>query len=492
MSLQPIDWIIILIFLSITIYIGFRFRGAAGKSLQDFFLGGRKFPWYLAGISMVATTFAADTPLFVTGVIAKQGISGNWIWWNMLIGGMLTTFFFARLWRRSGVLTEIEFITLRYGGKPAKILRQIKAVYLGLIMNGAIIAWVNVAMLKILMVFFGIERTEALLIILGLSILIALYSTLSGIWGVAVNDFIQFFVAMTGSIALAWFVIKSPEIGGISSLTERLPNGTLDFFPSLGSANGIGLSIGLASFLAFLGFQWWTSWYPGGEPGGGGYIAQRMMSARTEKDAFLSTLFFQFAHYCLRPWPWIIVGLACVIIYPGMGENAYVHAMKDFLPAGWKGLMLVAFGAAYMSTISTQLNWGAGYITNDLIKPSLKNPDDKQLVSISRWSTIGLAISGSLISLGIESIESVWVFVLECGAGLGLVLILRWYWWRINAWAEITATIVPFLVFLFCRFVLASYDPSWAEGLMVNPKSFFFNRCTYYHRMDPCHVFYQS
>lgn len=531
MDLALIDWIVLGTFLAITLFIGVYFSKRASKSLTDFFLGGRKLPWYIAGVSMVATTFAADTPLAVTEIVAQNGISGNWVWWNMLIGGMLTTFFFAKLWRRAEVLTEVEFLELRYGGKPARALRYIKSVYLGLIMNGAVIAWVNLAFVSILHGFFDIDKSEALLWVFAITLLIALYSTLSGLWGVAMNDFIQFFVAMTGSIALAIFVLGSDEVGGISGLKETLPASTFNFFPTIGEAKtATGLTVGLASFLAFIGFQWWASWYPGGEPGGGGYIAQRMMSAKTEKDSQLATLFFQFAHYCLRPWPWIIVGLAAISLYspnhntldgelktsiesaqneeihghvlslkeaeaayPAIAEalqssdeqadivnyhfdtkSGYVSAMKNHLPPFWKGLMLAAFFAAFMSTISTQLNWGAGYLTNDLLKPALKLEDDKTLVRVSRITTIFLVIAGCLITTQIESIKGVWSFVIECGAGLGLVLILRWYWWRISAWSEIVATITPFVVYTFCKFYLANQvDASWGADLFTNPKTFF-------------------
>ena len=478
MSLSFLDWSIVGFFLLLTLFIGVWLSKRASKSLTDFFLGGRSFPWYVAGISMVATTFAADTPLAVTEIIATNGISGNWVWWNMLIGGLLTTFFFARLWRRANILTEVELIAIRYSGKAAHFLRLFKSVYLGLIMNVAVIAWVNLAFVSILTVFFGLEKEQAILWVFGISLLIGFYTTLSGLWGVAINDMVQFGIAMTGSIALAIFVLNSDQIGGVSGLKESLPASSFSFLPDIGAEGSGAFSVGIASFLAFIGFQWWASWYPGMEPGGGGYVAQRMMSAKTEKDSLLATLFFQFAHYCLRPWPWILVGLAALVLYPDLDEAdkklGYVMAMRDFLPEGWKGLMLAAFGAAYMSTISTQLNWGAGYLTNDLVMPFMKKEtSQRQLVVISRLMTVGLVIIGCLVTLGIDTITGVWAFIIECGAGIGLVLILRWYWWRINAWSEITATIAPFFAYGFCKLVLAQHDPAWGENLFTDPRTFF-------------------
>ncbi|MFY0673282.1 MAG: Na+:solute symporter [Bacteroidia bacterium] len=494
MTLTTLDWAIIVFFIGLTLFIGVYFSKRASKSITDFFLGGRKLPWYVAGVSMVATTFAADTPLAVTEIVAKNGIAGNWVWWNMMIGGLLTTFLFARLWRRANILTEVEFINIRYSGKPSRFLRLFKSVYLGLIMNVAIIAWVNLAFVSILEVFFDLSHADAILYTFGVCLLIGLYTTLSGLWGVAVNDMFQFVLAMTGSIALAIFVLNSDKIGGIDGLKASLPESSFSFFPTIGEQSVTSLSVGIASFFAFIGFQWWASWYPGNEPGGGGYIAQRMMSAKTEKDSLLATLFFQFGHYCLRPWPWIIVALAAMVLYPELGENdkklGYVMAMKEFLPDGWRGLMLAAFGAAYMSTISTQLNWGAGYLTNDLFMPLRRRnnvanrqntsnegeneKDQKYLVRVSRIMTVALVFVGCFTTFYIDTISGVWAFIIECGAGLGLVLILRWYWWRINAWSEITATIAPFVAYSLCKFVFVRFDEAWGYDLFTDPRTFFF------------------
>ncbi len=469
--LNLFDWIIIVSFFALSMGIALYYRKEAGKDLSSFFLGGRNLPWYIAGISMVATTFAADTPLAVTELVANNGIAGNWLWWCFLAGGMFTTFFFARLWRKAGVLTEVEFIELRYAGAPARWLRGFKAVYLGLFMNVLIIGWVNLALMSILQVFFDLPP-ERVFWLTGAAMLIAgAYAALSGLKGVAVTDAFQFVIAMGGTIALAWLVIDSEQIGGISGLKSQLPDDTLRFLPVIGSggADATTLTLGLGSFLAYIGVQWWSSWYPGAEPGGGGYIAQRMMSTRTERDALYATLFFQVAHYCLRPWPWILVGLACIVLYPGLPEeevrNGYVWAMRDFLPNGLRGLLLVAFFAAYLSTISTQLNWGAGYLVNDVYKRFLnKTAGDSHLVWVSRLTTLVIMALGLAVTTQMESISGVWVFIVECGAGLGMVLILRWFWWRINAWSEIAATFAPF----------AGYTIS--HGLLgwVFPNSFFF------------------
>ena len=425
-------------------------------------------PWFIAGISMVATTFAADTPLAVTELVGKNGIAGNWLWWSFLAGGMLTTFFFAKLWRRAGVLTEIELIELRYAGKPAKILRGFKAVYLGLIMNILIVGWVNLAMITILQEFFAIELGTVYLILSGLMVFAAIYTSLSGLWGVAITDLLQFTIAIIGTIILSIIVVNTEQVGGISGLQAKLPESTFNFFPTLGDGDGFQtLSLSIGAFLAYAGVQWWASWYPGQEPGGGGYVAQRMMSTKTEKGSVYATLLFQVAHFCLRPWPWILVALSCLVLYPeispvenpgldeGVFGKGYVRAMKDFLPTGLKGLLLAAFLGAYLSTISTQLNWGAGYLVNDFYKRFFsKNRSDKHYVFASRIATIILMALGLLITTQMNSVSGVWAFVMECGAGLGLVLILRWYWWRINAWAEITATVAPFIGYSFSKFYL--------------------------------------
>jgi Na+/proline symporter len=473
MGLQAADWLIIILFLVFSLIIGLIFRKRASANLESFFLGGRNMPWFIAGISMVATTFAADTPLAVTELVGKNGIAGNWLWWSFLAGGMLTTFFFAKLWRRAGVLTEIELIELRYSGKPARILRGFKAIYLGLIMNILIIGWVNLAMITILQEFFGMEIGTVYIVLSGLMVFAAVYTSLSGLWGVAVTDLVQFTIAIAGTIILAIIVVNTESVGGISGLQAQLPASTFNFFPTLSDGDGLQtLSLSIGAFLAYAGVQWWASWYPGQEPGGGGYVAQRMMSTKTEKGAVYATLLFQVAHFCLRPWPWILVALSCLVLYPdispinnpeieeGVFGKGYVRAMKDFLPTGLKGLLLAAFLGAYLSTISTQLNWGAGYIVNDFYKRFLSSGrSDKHYVFSSRIATVILMALGLLVTTQMKSVSGVWAFVMECGAGLGLVLILRWYWWRINAWAEITATIAPFLGYSISKFYLGLEFP---------------------------------
>lgn len=461
MNFSTLDWIIIISFLAITLFVGLYFKDRASKSLTDFFLAGRNLPWYIAGISMVATTFAADTPLWVTEVIHKSGISGNWLWWNMLIGGMVTTFFFAKLWRRADVLTELEFLDIRYSGKIVNYFRGFKAVYLGIFFNAIVIGWVNSAMIKIMMVFFGTDFQTAFYIVAGLMVLIAIYSSISGLLGVAITDALQFVLAMTGCIILAVIMVNSEQVGGIDGLKEKLPAWRFDFFPNFDKGNTIGtFTVSILAFISFVGVQWWASWYPGAEPGGGGYISQRMMSTKSEKDSVFATLFFQIAHYCLRPWPWIIVGLCALVVYPDLtsanaGEG-FVRAMNDFMPSGLKGLLFTAFLGAYMSTISTQLNWGASYLTNDLYKRNFgKGKSQIQLVKVGKLFTVVIMVVAVITTTFIETIDGAARFLIGSSAGLGAVLILRWYWWRINIWSEISATLAPIIGFSIAKYVIA-------------------------------------
>ena len=458
------DILIIIVYVVITLLIGLYFRKKGSKGLNDYFLGGRNLPWYLAGLSMVATTFAADTPLLITELVTTNGISGNWLWWNMLIGGMLTVFFFSRLWHRSNVLTELEFIELRYEGRSGALLRGFKAIYLGLFMNVLIIGWVNLALKSILEVFFDIPQVQILWFVFGAMLIAAVYSTISGLWGITFTDAVQFVMAMTGSIVLAVFVVSSDKIGGLTGLHDKITHISSDylsFFPSInnsGSSNGIIYSITFISFIAFIGIQWWASWYPGAEPGGGGYVAQRMMSTKNEKHSLLATLFFQVAHYALRPWPWILVGLSTIILYPDLAADAkktgYVLAIVDFMPHTWAVLMLTALLAAYMSTISTQLNWGSSFLVNDLYKRFIKKENafdsdkkaDSHYVLVGKLTTLLIMLISLFTTMMFNTIKEVWEFLIACGAGLGLVLILRWFWWRINAWSEITATVIPIFI----------------------------------------------
>jgi len=451
--------LIILVYFLFSIGIALYYSKRAGKSTDEFFLSGRNLPWYLAGLSMVATTFAADTPLAVTELVAKNGIAGNWVWWNFAFGGLLTVFFFAKLWRRAGIMTEVEFAEIRYSGKPARFLRGFRAIYLGLFMNIIIMGWVNKAMTSILRGMFGIPESEVIFYVFACMLLVAFYSALSGLWGVVVTDAFQFVIAMVGTIILAALVVNSSEIGGIAGMQEKLPPFVFDFFPHIKDAASIGgaFALTIATFLAYVGIIWWASWYPGAEPGGGGYVAQRMMSAKDEKHSLFATLFFQIAHYAIRPWPWVLVGLASLILYPQLSVDekgmGYIYAMNDFLPVGLKGLLVAAFFAAYMSTIATQLNWGTSYLINDFYRRFIKNnEEEKHYVFASRVMTMILMVISIVVTLFINRISGAWEFIMEAGAGVGLVLILRWFWWRINAWSEISAMITPFVLLPFLRY----------------------------------------
>jgi Na+/proline symporter len=477
--LHPLDWTIVISLMIFFVFLGVRFRGKQSGGLAGFFLGGRNLPWYIAGVSMVATTFAADTPLWVTEKIAQHGVSGNWLWWNMLIGGMLTTFFFARLWRRANIITELELLEIRYSGPVARWLRGIRAVYLGLFMNVVIIGWVNAALISILEVFFEIPYQQAFWLCMVAMALVAIYSSIAGLLGIAITDFVQFIVAMTGSVILAVVVLNLPEVGGVTGLKQQLPAWRFQFFPQLdfGSSDFLvsTFSLSAGAFFSYLVLQWWASWYPGNEPGGGGYISQRMMGVKDEKSAVYASLFFQIAHYCLRPWPWIIVGLAALVLYPELSledsRKGFVLAMRDHLPVGLKGLLFVGFISAYMSTISTQLNWGSSYLTNDLYRRFIKDeqafPDEEQAqlhyVKAGRLITLLIMLVAITVTAQIGMIDTAAQFLIASGAGLGMVLILRWYWWRISAWSELSATLAPFLGLLVGRWLLPQWFPESYE-----------------------------
>ncbi len=457
------DILLIAIYFAISLFIAFFLSKRAGKNPEEYFLSGRKLPWWIAGTTMVATTFAADTPLAVTELVASGGISGNWIWWNMVAGNVLTVFFFARLWRRADILTDVEFIELRYSGKSAAFLRGFKALYLGIFMNVIIMGWVNVALAEILKIVFNIPESALFPYIFAAMILVGIYSAVSGLWGIAFTDIFQFAIAMGGCIALAVFVLDLPEIGGIAGLKSKLPEEMFSFFPKVGltpeNAAGGVMALSFSAFTAHIFIQWWSSWYPGSEPGGGGYVAQRMMSAKDEKHSLLATLWFTVAHYALRPWPWIIVALCSLVLYPDLAADdkkaGFIMAMKDHLPPGLLGLLVAAFLAAYMSTISTHLNWGTSYIINDFYRRFIRNDgSDRHYVRVSRIVTLIMVLLSSLLVLVINSISGAWKFIIECGAGLGLVLILRWFWWRVNAWSEITAMVAPFIGYSLSKYLL--------------------------------------
>jgi solute:Na+ symporter, SSS family len=452
--MELLDWVIIAAYFVLSAGIGLAYTKKAGESVSEFFVSGRSLPWWLAGTSMVATTFAADTPLAVTGMVASNGVAGNWLWWNMVMSGILTVFFYAHLWRRANVLTDVEFTEIRYSGKPAVGLRVFRALYMAIPINLIIMGWVNLAMIKILAVILGVEPFQAFMVMF---LVTMSYSVLSGLWGVVVTDFIQFFIAMGGSIALAWYAVK--KVGGIDTLVERLPEhfGSADAALSILPAQGAAW-MPITAFLAYLSVQWWATSYPGAEPGGGGYIAQRIFSAKTERDGVLATLWFNVAHYAVRPWPWILTALCVVVLYPGLEDPAtgYLRAVVDLLPTGMKGLMVAAFAAAYMSTIATQLNWGASYLINDLYLRFI-NPaaDQKKVVLLSRMATVLVFLMSGISTYWLYqagSIEGAWRIIIALGAGTGLVYILRWYWWRINAWSEISAMAAALVTFSILTF----------------------------------------
>jgi len=446
MRLTIIDWLVIAAYFALNIGIGFYYKARAGKNVSEFFLSGRNVPWWLAGTSMVATTFAADTPLVVTGFVAANGIAGNWLWWSFLMSGMLTVFFYARLWRRAGVMTDIEFAEIRYSGKPAAFLRGFRSVYLGVIINCIILGWVNLAMVKILGLIFGIGKTEALVIVLGLIALTSFISTLSGLWGVLVTDLVQFVIKMSMVIALAVFAVNA--VGGLDALKEKLVSTgrgeALNMVPDLHSA-----WMPMITFLVYISLNWWATWYPGAEPGGGGYVAQRMFSAKDERHSMLATLWFNIAHYAVRPWPWILVALVSIVLYPNLQdkETGYIVVMINYLPAWLRGLMIAAFAAAYMSTIATQLNWGASYLINDFWRRFIKrDKSDAYYVRASQVATVLLTLISAVITTQMDSIGGAWKVLIVTGAGTGGVLLLRWYWWRINAWSEVAAMICAAVV----------------------------------------------
>jgi Na+/proline symporter len=460
-----LDWLVVVAVLVFTVGLAAVFARRASRSTDEFFATGRQMPWWLAGTSMVATTFAADTPLAVAELVAQSGVAGNWLWWYAAIGGMLTVFFFARLWQRSGVLTDVELVELRYDGRAAAALRGVKAVYFGLFANAVVVGWVVLAMATVFRVLFpdltvfgraefavvGLEMDAATVAVGGLMLLVGAYSLVSGLWGIAVTDAFQFCLAMAGSVALAWYALDLPAVGGIAGLKAQLPAEAFRFTPVLGNPveGAATLALSGVAFAAYLGVQWWASWYPGAEPGGGGYIAQRMLATRSEADSVFAMLWFTVAHYCVRPWPWILVGLAALVLYPGLenpGEG-YVLVMREALPAGLLGLLFAAFLAAFMSTISTQLNWGTSYLVNDLYRRFMApGRGERHYVAVSRVLTFALAIGGFVVATQLDSVSGAWGLLLSASAGMGLVLILRWYWWRVNAWSELVATVVPLVL----------------------------------------------
>ena len=473
LQMQTIDWVILAVSVGICFIPALLYARKAGESVSEFFTSGQSVPWWLIGISMVATTFSTDTPNFVTNLIRKEGVGSNWQWWAFALTGMSTVFFFARMWRRSGVLTDLEFYELRYSGRAASAVRGFRAVYLGLLFNCIIMGSVNLAATKIAGILFGFDKTQTLLFCAVLNIL---FAATSGLWGVLVIDLIQFGIAMAGAFALAWFCLGQPEVGGLDGMVAKIsatsPE-TLSFFPQ-------GSELFWGVFLLPLLVSWWANWYPGAEPGGGSYIAQRMLAAKSERDALGGTLFFNFAHYVLRPWPWIIVGLCSMVVYPDLasikaafpnlpdsllGDDIAYPAMMKFLPAGWLGLMVAGLLAAYVSTIITHLNWGTSYLVHDFYQRFMApGRTDRHYVNVGRLVTVLLMLVSGFVTLNMETAEKNFKLILQIGAGTGSLYLFRWFWWRINAWSEIAAMAASFLIavafhFLSRKFAAAEVEP---------------------------------
>jgi len=465
MNFTLLDWSAIVLYLGITLVLGLYFRSRSGKSVDDYFVSGRNVSWWLAGTSMVATTFAADTPLVVTGLVYTQGVAGNWLWWAFLLSGMMTVFLFARLWRRSGLLTDVQFAEMRYSGRPAAFLRGFRAIYLGLLMNCLILGWVTKAMTSIVAVTLGVSDRNALAIcVLFLIPFTGLYVALGGLWGVLWTDLFQFALKMAIVIGVAWYAVSAA--GGMNALINRLSDMRAAAGPSAGDATaffpdfsrpfsqeGIWI-LPVLTFVVNIGLQWWAFWYPGAEPGGGGYIAQRIFSAKDERNGLLAVLWFNVAHYALRPWPWILTALAAVVLYPHLEhpETGYMLIVSQHVPPALRGIVIAGFMAAFMSTIATQLNWGASYLVSDFYRRFIKREaDDKHYILISRLATVLLVIASAGISVLLSDIRSGWQVVLEVGAGTGGVYLLRWYWWRINAWSEISAMATALFVTVWLR-----------------------------------------
>jgi SSS family solute:Na+ symporter len=454
MTFTNLDWGIIVASIIISFLPALFFYKRAGSNTTEFFTSGRAAPWWLVGVSMVATTFSTDTPNLVTNMIRENGVADNWLWWSFLLTGMCTVFFYARLWRRSEVLTDLEFYELRYAGKAASLVRGFRAVYLGLFFNCFIMATVNLAAVKIATVVLGWPMDRTLIVC---SVITIFFASVSGLWGVLVTDALQFGITMTGTFAVAYFTLQQPQIGGLSGLWSKVDPKMLSFLPDFGN-----WETALAVFILPLTIQWWSVWYPGAEPGGGSYVAQRMLAARSEKDALTGTLLFNVMHYALRPWPWIIVAVASTVIYPtladvhaafpnipaGMlGNDIAYPAMLRVLPAGFLGLMIAGMLAAYRSTIETHLNWGTSYLVHDFYRRFLRpGATEKHYVLAGRITTAGLMVCAALLTYELQTAKEAFDLILSVGAGTGLIYLLRWFWWRINAWSEISAMLSSFLV----------------------------------------------
>jgi Na+/proline symporter len=460
--LQLIDWIIVGVTLFVCFFPALFFGKRAGKSTSEFFVSGRSVPWWLAGLSMVATTFSSDTPNLVTDIVRRNGVAGNWVWWAFVLTGISTVFFYARLWRRSGVMTDLEFYEIRYSGKAASFVRGFRSVYLGLLFNCMIMATVNLAACKIAGILFGFERWQTLLCVGALNVV---FATHSGLWGVLVIDMVQFFIKMTAVIAAAYFAVQLPEVGGLSGMVEKLSSlkgpGGLNYLNILPDFTN-NWDMAVAVFVMPIAVQWWAVWYPGAEPGGGSYIAQRMLASKSEKDSLGAVLFFNLAHYVLRPWPWILVGLCSLIIYPQLsdiqkafpnldpnllGHDIAFPAMLKFLPVGFVGLMVGGLIAANSSTILTHLNWGASYLVHDFYRRFIrKDAGEKHYVLAGRMATVGLFFCASGLVFVLDTAKDAFDVILQVGAGTGLLYLVRWFWWRVNAWCEVVAMVSSFIV----------------------------------------------
>jgi SSS family solute:Na+ symporter len=463
MSLSTLDWSIIAGFLVISLLIGIVVSRQSGKSSAEFFLSGRNMPWWLLGVSMVATTFSADTPNLVTDLVRKDGVAGNWVWWAFLLTGMMTVFIYAKLWRRSGILTDLEFYELRYSGKEAAFLRGFRSLYLGVVFNVLIMATVCLAAIKIGGTLLGISPIQTLLIA---SVVTVAYSAIGGLRGIIMTDFFQFIIAMIGTVWAAVVIINLPQIGGLDALiVHENVVGKMNMLPDFNDTEAL-----VTLMIIPLAVQWWAAYYPGAEPGGGGYIVQRMLSAKDEKNAIAATLFFNIAHYALRPWPWILIALASLIVFPDLdsirtafpniaenviNDDLAYPAMLTFLPKGLLGIVIASLVAAFMSTISTHLNWGSSYIVNDFYKRFI-DPEvsEKKMVMIGRISTVFLMIFAAFVALRLENAKEAFDIIVLMGAGTGLLFILRWFWWRINAYSEIAAMIISLLVAIIFKFIL--------------------------------------
>jgi solute:Na+ symporter, SSS family len=456
MRLTSLDWLIVVVSILVSFVPALLLARRAGSSAAEFFTSGRAAPWWLVGVSMVATTFSTDTPNLVTNLVREQGVASNWVWWAFLLTGMATVFFYARMWRRSGVLTDLEFYEIRYSGKPASFVRGFRAVYLGLFFNCVIMATVNLAAAKIAAVLLGWPMGQTLVVC---AVLNVAFAATSGLWGVMVTDMIQFGIAMTGSVMAAVYALRRPEVGGLAGLLDRVPEQTLFLLPDFGD-----WSLTLTVLIIPLTVQWWSVWYPGAEPGGGSYIAQRMLASRSEKDALAGTLFFNVAHYALRPWPWILVALASMLVFPTLDDIArafpYVDrrlighdlaypAMLTFLPSGLLGLMIAGLLAAYVSTISTHLNWGTSYLVHDVYRRFVRpGAEERHYVLVGRLVTALLMLVAAGLTFVLDSARQSFELMMSVGAGTGLIYLLRWYWWRINAWSEVAAMASSFVVAL--------------------------------------------